>query len=564
MNFKQIVDKYISDVQTENIITCKWVKLAVDRHMKDLEREDIYFDEDAANRFLKFSSVCKYTKGELAKQGKRIEFTPQQVFRYWCLFGWKRSNGTRRYRRVYFEVARKNGKSEEAAVVSLYLTLFDKEEGAEVYTAATTMGQARIVHDAAMVMARKLKNDSPKYDSKINLTGGGRTAGNISMVETNSKCEPLPANDDKLDGLNPHGGIIDEYHAHKTNDLLEVIQTGMGSREQPMLFIITTAGFEKQYPCYSEERKLALEVLQGIKKDDSLFTVIYTLDEGDDWKDPKLWVKANPNIGITPTLEYMQEQCEQAINKGVSKEVQFKTKNLNIWTDSSMAWISDDIWMKCDGELPDLKGRECYAGLDLASVSDMNAFVLLFPPQNEGEKMYVLPYFWIPKNTIERKNEIGNYKQWQRDGFIREAGEDVVNQQVIIRDILEIAKDYNIKSFAFDRFLAYNGVIQELLSNDLSGYEFGQGYRSMSQPTKELEGLVLGAKLNHGGNPVMRWQCGNIEISIDPADNIKMDKGKSREKIDGMVALVMALGCWKAFDDGETTSVYDERGIRSL
>ena len=562
--YKEIVNKYIKDIQTKNIVSCEYLKLSVQRHLDDLKRKDIYFDEDAANRFLKFSAVCKYTKGELAKQGKNVEFTPQQVFRYWCLFGWKRINGTRRYRRVYFEVARKNGKSEEAAIVSLYLTIFDKEEGAEVYTAATTMGQARIVHDAAMVMARKLKHDSPKYNDLINLTGGGRTAGNISIVHSNSKCEPLPANDDKLDGLNPHGGIIDEYHAHKTNHLLEVIQTGMGSREQPLLFIITTAGFEKQFPCYSEERKLAVEVLKGIKKDDSLFTVIYTLDDGDDWKDPKVWVKSNPNIGITPTLDYMEEQCAQAINKGVSKEVQFKTKNLNIWTDSSMAWINDDVWMKCKQDIPDLTGRECYGGLDLAAVSDMNAFVLMFPPVEEDEPTWILPFFWIPKNTITRKEEIANYPQWERDGFISAAGEDVVNQRVITRDILEICKNYKLKSFAFDRYMAYDGIVQDLTSEGLEGFEFGQGYKSMSQPTKELEGLVLGKKIAHDGNPVLRWQCGNIEISIDPADNIKMDKKKSREKIDGMVALVMALGCWKAFEEVNSDSVYEERGIISL
>jgi phage terminase large subunit-like protein len=553
MDYFKIVNKYIEDVTSGKLVACEFVKLAIQRHLNDLERDDIYFDEDAAIHFLKFSALCKYTKGQLAKEKRNIEFTPQQVFRYWCLFGWKRSNGTRRYRRAYFEVARKNGKSEEAAVVSLYLTIFDKEEGAEVYCAATTMGQARMVHDAAMVMARKIKNDSPRLDALINLTGGGRTGGNISIIETNSKCEPLPANDDKLDGLNPHGGIIDEYHAHKTSDLLEVIQTGMGSRVQPILFIITTAGFEKQYPCYSEERKLAVEVLRGIKTDDSLFTVIYTLDEGDDWKDENVWVKANPNIGITPTFEYMREQCDQAINKGVSKEVQFKTKNLNVWTDSSMAFISDDVWKKCGTELPDLKGRYCYGGLDLAAVSDMNAFVLIFPPIKENEPTWIMPFFWIPKNTIERKNEIGNFRQWKRDGFIREAGEDVINQKIIIKDILEISKDYDIKSFAFDRFLAYNGIIQDLQDAGLTGFEFGQGFRSMSQPTKEFEGLVLGGNIG-----------GNVEISVDPADNIKMDKKKSREKIDGMVAAVMALGCMSAFEEEDTTSIYETRGIISF
>lgn len=556
--YKEIVDKYISDVNTGKVIACKYVKLSIQRHLNDLKRSDVNFSEDAANKFLRFSALCKYTKGELASQGKHIEFTPQQVFRYWLLFGWQK-NGYRRFRKVYFEVARKNGKSEEAAVVCAYLLLVDKEYGAEIYTAATKHEQAKIVFLAAKEMIKKMTSDSKRLKELVSIS-----SLNVAVLETFSKLEPLSSRSEKQDGLNPHGAIVDEYHAHPNSDLLEVIQTGMGSRKQPLLFIITTAGFEKQFPCYAEERKTATEILQGIKEDDTFFSVIYTLDDEDDWKDETTWVKANPNIGITPTWEFMRSQFVQAINQGVTKEVQFKTKNLNIWTDSSMAWVSDEKWMIGGGELPNLKGRECYAGLDLASVSDMNAFVLLFPPTKDNEMAYVLPFFWIPKNTIERKSEIGNYKQWLRGGFIREAGEDVVNQNIIIRDILEIAKDYQIKSFAFDRFLAYNGVIQDLQSNELNAFEFGQGYRSMSQPTKELEALILSGKLTHGGNPVLRWQAGNIEISIDPADNIKMDKGKSREKIDGMVALVMALGCWKAFDDTPTTSVYDERGIRSL
>ena len=556
--YKEIVDKYISDVQDGRVIACKYVKLSIQRHLNDLKRSDVNFSEDAANKFLRFSALCKYTKGELASQGKHIEFTPQQVFRYWVLFGWQK-NGYRRFRKVYFEVARKNGKSEEAAVVCAYLLLVDKEYGAEIYTAATKHEQAKIVFLAAKEMIKKMTSDSKRLKELVSIS-----SLNVAVLETFSKLEPLSSRSEKQDGLNPHGAIVDEYHAHPNSDLLEVIQTGMGSRKQPLLFIITTAGFEKQFPCYAEERKTATEILQGIKEDDTFFSVIYTLDDEDDWKDETTWVKANPNIGITPTWEFMRSQFVQAINQGVTKEVQFKTKNLNIWTDSSMAWVSDEKWMLGGGELPNLKGRECYAGLDLASVSDMNAFVLLFPPTKDNEMAYVLPFFWIPKNTIERKSEIGNYKQWLRGGFIREAGEDVVNQNIIIRDILEIAKDYQIKSFAFDRFLAYNGVIQDLQSNELNAFEFGQGYRSMSQPTKELEALILSGKLTHGGNPVLRWQAGNIEISIDPADNIKMDKGKSREKIDGMVALVMALGCWKAFDDTPTTSVYDERGIRSL
>ncbi|MCP4354375.1 MAG: terminase large subunit [Proteobacteria bacterium] len=554
--YKKIVNKYIKEVQSGKLIVCQWVKLSIDRHLSDLERNDIYFSEDAANRFLKFSALCKYTKGELASQGKNVEFTPQQVYRYWVLMGWLTLDNKRRFRKVYFEVARKNGKSEEAAILCAYLLLFDKEFGAEIYTAATSYKQARLVFDAAREIIKKLSADSEKVKALVTL---GKF--NVAIIETNSKLEPISSNDDKQDGLNPHGAVVDEYHAHKDSQLLEVIQTGMGSRSQPMLFIITTAGFEKQYPCYSQERKIATEVLLGVKKDDSLFTVIYTLDEEDDWKDEKTWIKANPNIGITPTWEYMRQQCQQAINQGVHKEVQFKTKNLNIWTNSSMAWITDDKWMQCATPLPDLTGRECYAGLDLAAVSDMNAYVLVFPPLDEHEPVWILPFFWIPKSTIERKNEIGNFRQWQRDGFIKECGEDVINQKIILNDILEIHKKYDVKTFAFDRFMAYNGLIQGLQDEGIEGFEFGQGFVSMSQPTKELEVLTVSKNVAHGGNPVLRWHMGNIELRVDPADNIKIDKAKSREKVDGAVALVMALGVWKAYDEEDGSSIYEDRGL---
>jgi len=553
--YKAIVNKYIKDVATGKVVVCEWVKLAIKRHEEDLLRNDIYFDEDAANHFLKFSAKCKYTKGDLASQGKRIELTPQQVFRYWVMMGWKVPSGKRRFRKIYFEVARKNGKSEEAAILCAYMLIMDKEFGAEIYTAATSYKQARLVFDAAKEMLKKLSSDSDKVKA---LTTIGKY--NCAIIDTNSKLEPISSNDDKQDGLNPHFACVDEYHAHPDSNLLEVIQTGMGSRSQPILFIITTAGFEKQFPCYSQERKIATEVLLGVKKDDSLFTVIYTLDENDDWKDESTWIKANPNIGITPTWEYMRQQCQQAINQGVHKEVQFKTKNLNIWTNSSMSWISDEKWMVCDTELPDLTGRECYAGLDLASSNDMNALVLIFPPSYEGEQIWIKPYFWIPQSTIDRKSEIGNFKQWQRDGFINSSGVDVVNQKEILRDILQVCTQYQVKAIAFDRFMAYNGIIQGLQEEEVECFEFGQGFISMSQPTKELEVLTLEGKLGHGANPVLRWHMGNIEIRVDPADNIKIDKGKSREKVDGAVSLVMALGCWKAFYD-EGDSIYEERGL---
>jgi len=557
MDYKQIVDKYIKDIQSGDVVTCKWVKLAVERHLKDLERDDIYFDEESAVKFLKFSSLCRYTKGELAKQKKRIEFSPQQLFRYWNIFGWKKKDGTRRFRKIYVEVARKNGKSEEGAVVCAYMLLKDGEHGAEIYTAATKHDQAKIVFDAAKEMIRKLREDSATVRE---LTTMGVL--NVAVLSTNSKLEPISSRSEKQDGLNPHLGVIDEYHAHSSSDLLEVIQTGMGSRSQPLLLIITTAGFEKQYPCYTEERATAIDILSGVKQDDSFFAVIYTLDEGDDWRDESVWIKANPNIGITPTWEFMRQQCQQAINQGVIKEVQFKTKNLNIWTDSSMAWINNETWMACKGEMPDLTGRECYAGLDLAAVSDMNAYVLVFP---NGDDFYIKPYFWLPRGVIEAKGDHIDYRRWVNEGLIKVIDGDVIDQRIILNDILDIHKQYNVKSFAFDRFMAFNGLIQGLNEEGINGYEFGQGFRSMSEPTKDLEVLVKSNKIMHDGNGVLAWQMSNVELETDPADNVKPSKKKSRNKIDGVVALVMALGCYHALNsEKKHISVYEERGLREL
>ena len=553
-NYKKIVDKYINDIKSEKILSCVQVKQMIDRHLNDLKRDDIYFDEDSANRFLKFSALCKYTKGELAKKGATIEFTPQQVFRYWVLFGWKNLDGSRRFKKVYFELARKNGKSEEAAVVACYGLVADKEFGAEIYTAGTKREQAKIVFDAAREMLRKLKQDSQKINSIVNVS-----KYNCNVLETNSKLEPLASDSEKQDGLNPHFAIVDEYHAHKSSDLLEVIETGQGSRQQPLLLIITTAGFNRISPCY-QLRKVAIDILSGKKTDDSFMACIFTLDEDDDWEDPKNWVKCNPNLGITPRLDYLEQQYIKTKNEGISKEVQFKTKNLNIWTDSSMAWIKSKDWEACRiDEFPDLKGKECFAGIDLASVSDNNSFVLIFPIEGQ---LFVKSWFWIPSEVAKKKNELADYLNWVDAGHVRTAGSEVIDQAMILRDILEIVKDYNLKHFAFDRFIAYNGLIQGLIDEGLSGFEHGQGFLSMSAPSKELEKLIKQKEIFHDGNPVLSWQLGNVELEIDSADNIKPSKKRSSEKIDGVVAMVMAINCYMNLgreDDG--SSPYDERGI---
>lgn len=548
--FKEIALKYEKDVLSGKIKACKWTKLAIERNIADKTKEGIYFDEEEAERYLRFVHALRFTKGKYASGYFKMQ--PFQVWRYWVLMGWKRSDGTRRFRKAYIEEARKNGKSEEAAAFGLYGLIADNEYGAEIYTAATKRDQAKIVFDAAKAMVNRLRTDSKKAKASI-----GVHHSNIHVIGKNSKMEPISSESGKQDGMNPHYSIIDEYHAHKTSDLLEVLETGMGARVQPLTFIITTAGFNKMGPCYAY-RRVCQDILLGIKQDESIFAVIYTLDDDDDWRDTSNWIKANPNLKGIDTLEnYLNGEFRKAKNEGLSKEVQFKTKNLCMWTDSSSAWLNDETWMACVGEIPELDGKEAYAGLDLAATSDINAFYLLFPIDG---KYYMKKYLWLPEGSAQREDV--PYLQWANEGHIKLTPGDVMNHSIIAEDILELFVKYDIKRMAYDKYMAHHGTIQRLME-ELPGdklIEFRQGYISMSEPTKHLERVVKGKTLVHDGDPVTRWMCSNVEISIDPAGNIKIDKGKSQNKVDGMVALVMALA--EATRPVEnTTSVYETRGI---
>lgn len=556
INYKKIVDKYIKDVTEGKIVSCELLKKAVLRHVNNLSRVDIQFSEEKAVHFLKFSSKCKYTKGQLAKEGKYIEFTPQQVFRYWCIFGWLRLDGTRLIRKIYIEVARKEGKSEEAAVVGNYGLLMDGEYGSEIYSVATKEDQARLVFEASKEMLRKLKQESETINSAV-----GIGVKNIHVLTKNAKYEPLAANSQKLDGLNPHFFIVDEYHAHVSSDLLEVGETGMGSRKQPMLFIITTAGFNKQGPCF-QLRKVAIDILEGKKEDDSFFAMIFTLDEGDNWQDESVWIKSNPNLGITPSIEFMREQLVKAKNEGASKEVQFKTKNLNIWTDSEVVWITDEDWKKAEGKMPDLTKIQAYGGLDLASTKDFNAYVLIFPTD---DKIYLVPHFWIPEETAKAKENKDSYLNWDKYGYIKIVKGSVMDHEVISNDIIQLHKKYKVKGLTYDRYLSIeSGIIKRLSDEGIECAEFGQGFISMSEPTKELERLVLSGEIVQDGNPCMRWMMGNIVLRIDPAGNIKIDKGKAQDKVDGCVAAVMSLGSYTAYGNKKQGSKYDKEGIFTL
>jgi phage terminase large subunit-like protein len=548
---------YIEDVLTGRQVACKWARLAVERHVKDLEtgaERGLSFDQTEAKKAIAFFSLLKHSKGEWA--GQVITLEPWQQFILWVLFGWKREDGTRRFRTAYQEIARKNGKSTIAAGVGLYLMIADGEPGAEIYTAATKRDQARITHAEATRMVKS----SPALRKEIRAF-----KDNLHIPDTASKYEPLGADADSMDGLNVHGAIIDEVHAHKDRRVWDVLETATGSRRQPLMFAITTAGYDRQSLCF-EQHEYAEKILSRIIQDDSFFGIIFTLDEGDDWQDESVWIKANPNLGISKKIDDMRRLAGQA-REIPSKLFAFLRLHLNIWTQSETKWVPLEHWQAC-GKAVDaagLRGRTCYGGLDLSSTSDITAFLLVFPPQADGDDFQVLCHFWIPEEAmIERsRRDRVPYDAWVRQGYIMATPGNVIDYDFILSQVDEDMQAYDLQEVAFDRWGATK-IAQDL--TELGGEEFmvqfGQGFASMSPPMKELEKLILSHQLAHGNNPVLNWMADNLVARQDPAGNIKPDKEKSIEKIDGMVSLIMGLD--RAIRHQDSGSIYETRGVLTL
>lgn len=518
--------KYGLDIVNGKVKVCEAARLSVERHFADLEKDwEYHFDEKAGELPVKFFRTLKHFKSRWA--GDSFEPSPWQAWVLYVFFGWKREDGKRRFRYMYIEVPRKNGKTTFVAAMALYHLLMDGEAAPEVYTAATTRDQASICLDTA----RGICTATDYLSDYLNVR-----QYDILYPKMNGKMKSLASNKDKLDGLNPSMAIFDEVHEYKDWKLVDVITSATGSRDNFVIAMITTAGFNKNYPAY-DYRKHCLDVLKGIKEQNNLFSIIYTLDEGDEWKDPNVWEKCNPNIGDSISYDYIRERAEEAISRK-EEEVNFKTKHLNIWTDAAEVWVKDDDWMKCAGEEGDLSELECWGGLDLAATVDVNAFVLLF---SDGT---VKSWFWIPERKVREKEDRVNYWKWKEGGLITVMPGDALDDEVLALDLLDIVSRYKVKGIVFDRYYS-GGVIGRMKKggydeNKLQG--FGQGFVSMSAPIKELERRIYLQNINHLGNPVLRWMCSNVAVNMDPAGNVKFDKKNSVDKIDGMVALAMAVG----------------------
>lgn len=593
----EVAVKYAKDVLSGAIVAGKLVKLAAKRFNRDLKfgaERGLVFDKDAAQRVVDFFGFLRHSKGEWG--GKVFKLEPWQVFIVANLFGWKRADGTRRFRKAYIEVARKNGKSTFLAGIGLYLLLMDNEPGAEVYSAATKKDQAKVVFDEAVRMRKASDFLASRIESPRN---------NLNVVITNSKFEPLSSDENTLDGLNSHGLLIDELHAHPSRALYDVLHESTAARRQPMTVAITTAGHNINSFCYGE-REYGEKVLVGnvsAASSDHYFIFIACIDEKDDWQDEKVWYKANPSLGVSVKPDKLREDSEEA-KVNPTKLNSFLRKHLNVWTSSEVRWMPPDKWAACNsaGPLTDpkvlrraglekLAGRVAFAGLDLSSKIDLTAYVLVFPPvpakkeqkplpQTREEiqrripqqfeeveiapadpNWYVLPWFFMPKENIaERvKKDRVNYDVWEREGFIIPTPGNAIDHATIRAKIGEVRGYFQVKDIGFDSWNAQQ-LSNELKADGHTLTEVRQGFKTMSEPMKELMALVISKKLEHFGNPVLGWNAGNVQAEFDPADNIKPDKERSKEKIDGIVAMIMAMHRIVSAPV-QAESVYSKRGI---
>lgn len=518
--------------------------------------QKFFFDERAAAVTVNFfEKLLHHSKGEWAGQPfKLAPWQKENIIR--PLFGWKRADGTRKHRTAYIEIPRKNGKSTLAAGIANYLLFADDEPGAEVYSAAADRDQASIVFNEA----KNMVEGSPELDKRAQVY-----KKSIVVQSTRSFYRVLSADAFTKHGLNAHGVVVDELHAQPTRDLVDVLVTSTGARRQPLVVFITTAGFDRESICW-EYHEYARKVLDGTIIDDTFFAYIAGAETDDDWQDPAIWKKANPGMGVTVKVDYLETEAKRAAETPAYQNT-FRRLHLNQWTQQETRWMPIDKWEMCGQEINPhlLQGAECYGGLDLASTTDIASFVLDFPNENgEDERHIWLAWFWIPKEAIMqrvRKDRVP-YDAWERDGLITATPGNVIDYATIAKDIEELGDIYHIKEIAFDRWGAIQ-MSQQLEGAGFTMVGFGQGFASMSSPTKELMRLVVDKRLNHGGNPVLRWMADNVVVSEDPAGNVKPNKAKSTEKIDGIVAGIMALDRAQRHEV-KKKSVYEERGLREL
>lgn len=562
--------QYADDVKAGVIPACKYVKLAVDRWFCDIETgpsRGLHFSEYHAARYFRFvGRYCRHYQGEWA--GTPIEFEPWQCFVDANLFGWIRADGTRRFRMAYEEVARKNGKSTRLAAAGCYYLIGDNEGAPQVYSAATKKEQAREIFDCAKAMIEQSPMLAKISDSQEH-----------KIIHKRGKFLPLSKESKSMDGFNVHAGLVDELHAHPNSGIWDVLRSAMGSRKQPVLRAITTAGFDHNSYCY-DRRNYTIKVLERSIEDDTFFGIIYTLDDPEKFQDEAEWIKANPNLGISVDLEDLRAQVKEAKHLPTSK-VEVLTKRMNVWVYGEHAWMPMQAWHNCradfdsiapwvEQEESDLDGLTCYGGLDLASVEDMCSFGLCFPFPDGRRR--VIQRAYLPKAALERRLKKGDktLEAYRDSGHLVVTPGAVVDYNWIKRDILAACGRFDVQGVAFDRWNS-SQLVTDLIDVGVEMVKFGQGFASMSAPSKELLRLVLAGQpddddesettgeqgeqrtplLEHN-DPLLTWAISNVVVDTNPAGDIKPDKSKVSEKIDPAVSIIMAIALAMGVDEDDS------------
>lgn len=544
--YVEVMNKYVQGVCSGKVRACKWVRLACERHKRDLEKVKdegfrFEFSEEKAERACRFIELLPHIKGELASAKKRLELQPWQIFIVCSLFGWlNRETGFRRFRVCYIEVPRKNGKSTLASAIGLYMLSADGESGADVFSAATHREQAQIVWgDAASMVER-----SPDLRRGLGVEASKRA---IYQTHTSSKFVAISREArGNLDGLNVHCAIVDELHAHKTAALWDVLLTGLGARSQPLLLAITTAGFDRTGICY-DRRTYTTKMLEGVVEDDSFFGIIWTIDDDDDWTDPAVWEKANPNWGVSLNTELIGDLA-RAAQQMISSRNNFLTKHLNVWVNAGTAWMDMRAWDKCadrDLDEADFAGDKCWMSVDLAVRTDVAALCRLYVRDLEDDQgrsrrhYYAFMRYYLPEKTVYSSPN-DKYQAWEAEGrFVLSPGASI-DLDMLEEDLRGQARAVDLQDLCFDPWNAAQ-MCQRLVKDGLPVIEMRPTVSNLSDPMKELESAVLDGRFHFNGDPILTWMASNVVAKQDRRGNVYPEKERPENKIDGMFALLMCL-----------------------
>lgn len=610
---KDPTSDYAERVRSGEIVACRWVRMACERHREDLKRKDLIWDLEAALfKIGFFRDVLKLSAGQF--EGKPFVLEPFEEFIIGSLFGWKMRDGNRRYQIAYVEEAKGNGKSALAAGIGHCMMLADGESRAEIYVAATKKDQAMNVFRPAVAMC----DQSPHLAARLTKSGVLERCWNLADAKSNSFFRPISSEDQNQSGPSPHCALVDEVHEHKNSVVIDMLSAGFKWRRQPLMFMITNSGFDREGVCW-RYHEYGTRILKRTAENDRLFVFICALDscekhwkegqeqpvdnclECDDWRvEGPHWLKANPNLGVSIAQEYLRNQVRKGLDMP-AEENTVRRLNFCYWTNQATRWLSmqawDSCWEKIDYEA--LRGRSCIVGIDLANKIDIASVCLLFPPSRlvfkdnavqglEGEdktaelvlestdEFVVLPFFWIPKDTIleaMRRDDVP-YDAWVRDGLIEAPEGAVIDFEAIKRRLVAINTLYPIQSVftngaryhlaGFDPWGATEFANDMARDHNIKMIEVRQGYQTLSEPTKQMARLIRAKKLRHGGHPVLRWMADNVMVRTDPAGNVKPDKERSKKKIDGIVAMIIAFALAIRHPGAGAGSVYDRRGLLTL